>query len=119
MTQVGQDTLGTRSTLTVGGKDYAYYSFAKAAETIGDVSKLPFSLKVERTAVADNFGSVSRCLCVQATNGPVLVFRNFVQVRQRLAAAREKLPPNRIGKHGQINMAKTPCQWQALFIIGG
>ena len=46
MTQVGQDTLGTRSTLTVGGKDYAYYSFAKAAETIGDVSKLPFSLKV-------------------------------------------------------------------------
>ena len=46
MTQVGQDTLGTRSTLTVNGKDYAYYSFAKAAETIGDVSKLPFSLKV-------------------------------------------------------------------------
>ena len=24
MTQVGQDTLGTRSTLNVGGKDYAY-----------------------------------------------------------------------------------------------
>ena len=46
MTQVGQDTLGTRSTLSVNGKDYAYYSFAKAAETIGDVSKLPFSLKV-------------------------------------------------------------------------
>ena len=35
-----------RSTLTVNGKDYAYYSFAKAAEKIGDVSKLPFSLKV-------------------------------------------------------------------------
>ncbi|MBU2341421.1 MAG: aconitate hydratase AcnA [Alphaproteobacteria bacterium] len=46
MTQVGKDTLGTRSTLTVKGKDYAYYSFAKASETIGDVSKLPFSLKV-------------------------------------------------------------------------
>ncbi|MDP4576148.1 aconitate hydratase AcnA [Qipengyuania sp. G39] len=46
MTQVGKDTLGTRSTLTVNGKDYAYYSFAKAAEKIGDVSKLPFSLKV-------------------------------------------------------------------------
>ena len=46
MTQVGQDTLGTRSTLTVNGKEYAYYSFAKAAEKIGDVSKLPFSLKV-------------------------------------------------------------------------
>jgi aconitate hydratase len=46
MTQVGKDTLGTRSTLNVDGKDYAYYSFAKAAEKIGDVSKLPFSLKV-------------------------------------------------------------------------
>ncbi|MBO6643007.1 MAG: hypothetical protein JJ947_12300, partial [Altererythrobacter sp.] len=46
MTQVGKDTLGTRSTLTVNGKDYAYYSFAKAEEQIGDVSKLPFSLKV-------------------------------------------------------------------------
>jgi len=46
MTQVGQDTLGTRSTMTVGGKDYAYYSFAKAAEKIGDVSRLPFSMKV-------------------------------------------------------------------------
>ncbi|OBX18796.1 aconitate hydratase 1 [Erythrobacter sp. QSSC1-22B] len=46
MTQVGKDTLGTRSTLKVKGKEYAYYSFAKASETIGDVSKLPFSLKV-------------------------------------------------------------------------
>ncbi|ABC64172.1 aconitate hydratase AcnA [Erythrobacter litoralis] len=46
MTQVGKDTLGTRSTLKVGGKDYAYYSFAKAAEKIGGVSKLPFSMKV-------------------------------------------------------------------------
>ncbi len=46
MTQVGKDTLGTRSTLTVEGKDYAYYSFAKASEKIGDISRLPFSLKV-------------------------------------------------------------------------
>ncbi len=46
MTQVGQDTLGTRSTLSVGGKDYAYYSLSKAAETIGDVSRLPLSMKV-------------------------------------------------------------------------
>ncbi len=46
MTQVGKDTLGTRSTLTVGGKNYAYYSFAKASKTLGDVSRLPFSLKV-------------------------------------------------------------------------
>ena len=46
MTQVGKDTLGTRSTLNVNGKDYAYYSFAKAAEKYGDVSRLPNSMKV-------------------------------------------------------------------------
>ncbi len=46
MTQVGKDTLATRSTLNVGSKEYAYYSLAKAAEQLGDVSKLPNSLKV-------------------------------------------------------------------------
>ncbi|WP_374284056.1 aconitate hydratase AcnA [Novosphingobium sp.] len=46
MTQVGQDTLGTRSTLTVGGQDYAYYSLSKAAAKFGDISRLPFSMKV-------------------------------------------------------------------------
>jgi aconitate hydratase len=46
MTATGQDSLNTRSTLTVGGKSYAYYSLAKAAEQLGDVSRLPFSMKV-------------------------------------------------------------------------
>jgi aconitate hydratase len=46
MTQVGQDTLGTRSTMSVGGKDVAYYSLRKAAAKFGDVSRLPFSMKV-------------------------------------------------------------------------
>ncbi|HKX77433.1 MAG TPA: aconitate hydratase AcnA [Novosphingobium sp.] len=46
MTQVGQDTLGTRSTMSVGGKDITYYSLKKAAAKIGDVSRLPFSMKV-------------------------------------------------------------------------
>ncbi|GGB88080.1 aconitate hydratase [Novosphingobium endophyticum] len=46
MTQVGQDTLGTRSTMTVGGKQVAYYSLKKASEKIGDISRLPFSMKV-------------------------------------------------------------------------
>ena len=32
----------TFATLTVGGKDFAYYDLAKA----GDVSRLPFSMKV-------------------------------------------------------------------------
>ena len=46
MTMVGKNSLDTRSTMTVGGKDYAYYSLAKASEKIGDVSRLPFSMKV-------------------------------------------------------------------------
>jgi len=46
MTQVGKNSLDTRSSMTVGGKTYAYYSLAKAAEKIGDVSRLPFSMKV-------------------------------------------------------------------------
>ena len=46
MTAIGQDTLNTRSTLKVGSKSYDYYSLAKAAEKFGDVSRLPFSMKV-------------------------------------------------------------------------
>ena len=46
MTAVGQDSLGTRSTLNVAGKQYAYYSLKKAAEKLGDISRLPFSMKV-------------------------------------------------------------------------
>ena len=46
MTAIGQDTLGTRSTLDVAGKTIHYYSLAKAAAKIGDVSRLPFSMKV-------------------------------------------------------------------------
>jgi aconitate hydratase len=46
MTAVGQDTLGTRDTLEVAGKAYGFYSLAKAAAKLGDVSRLPFSMKV-------------------------------------------------------------------------
>ena len=42
----GQDTLKTRRTLTVGGKSYDYFSLPAAAEKIGDIARLPFSLKV-------------------------------------------------------------------------
>jgi aconitate hydratase len=46
MIPTGQDSLGTRSTLEVQSKTYSYYSLVKAAETLGDVSRLPFSMKV-------------------------------------------------------------------------
>ena len=46
MTPTGQNSLATRSTLTVGPKTYSYYSLPKAAETLGDIARLPFSMKV-------------------------------------------------------------------------
>src|SRR3954468_14127944 len=46
MNPTGQDSLHTRSTLDAGGKTYAYYSLEKAAAQLGDVSRLPFSMKV-------------------------------------------------------------------------
>ncbi|MDB5678995.1 aconitase family protein, partial [Sphingomonas bacterium] len=46
MTAIGQDTLQTRDTLTAGGQSYDYFSLAKAAAKLGDISRLPFSMKV-------------------------------------------------------------------------
>jgi aconitate hydratase len=46
MTAVGHDTLATRSTLQAGGQTVSYYSLDKAAAKLGDVSRLPFSMKV-------------------------------------------------------------------------
>jgi aconitate hydratase len=45
---IGNDTLKTRRTLTVDGKNYDYFDIGAAAQAagLGDVSRLPFSLKV-------------------------------------------------------------------------
>ncbi|MFN3700141.1 MAG: aconitate hydratase AcnA [Alphaproteobacteria bacterium] len=46
MTLTGKDTLQTRKTLTVEGKDYDYFSLEAAGAQIGDITRLPYSLKV-------------------------------------------------------------------------
>ncbi len=46
MATVGQDTLNTRRTLNVGNKEYDYYSLPEAASKLGDISRLPYSMKV-------------------------------------------------------------------------
>src|ERR1044072_7680725 len=46
MIPTGQDSLHARSTLEVQGQTFAYYSLRKAGEALGDVSRLPFSMKV-------------------------------------------------------------------------
>jgi len=46
MKPTGQDTLQTRRTLTIQGKEYVYFSIPAAEAAIGDVSRLPISLKI-------------------------------------------------------------------------
>ena len=46
MTRTGQDSLKTRKTLKVEKKEYDYFSLPDAAKQIGDISRLPFSMKV-------------------------------------------------------------------------
>jgi aconitate hydratase len=46
MTSVGQDTLKARRTLTVEGKQYDYFSLPAAAGALGDIGRLPVSLKI-------------------------------------------------------------------------
>ncbi|AYC32660.1 aconitate hydratase AcnA [Pseudomonas cavernae] len=40
------DSLNSRRTLDVDGKTYHYYNLAEAAKSLGDISRLPMSLKV-------------------------------------------------------------------------
>ena len=67
----GQDSLNTRRTLTVDGQEYDYFSIPEAeANGLGDVSRLPFSLKVllenllryedGRTVVTDDAKAMSQ-----------------------------------------------------------
>ena len=44
--QTGHDTLKTRQTLKVGDKTYDFFSLKEAEKTLGNLSRLPYSLKV-------------------------------------------------------------------------
>ncbi|MCA8929241.1 MAG: aconitate hydratase, partial [Alphaproteobacteria bacterium] len=46
MAITGQDTLGTRRQLNAGGKTYDYFSLEAASAKVGDLSRLPVSLKI-------------------------------------------------------------------------
>ncbi|WNJ99734.1 aconitate hydratase AcnA [Thalassospiraceae bacterium LMO-JJ14] len=73
MSITGKDSLGTRRTLEVGGKSYDYFSLEAAqAAGIGDISRLPYSLKVVlenlvrrengRTVTTDDIKAVGKWL---------------------------------------------------------
>ena len=46
MTAIGHDSLKTLKTLSVEGKSYNYFSLAEAADALGDISRLPKTLKI-------------------------------------------------------------------------
>ena len=73
MSVIGSDSLNTRRTLNVGGKEYDYFSLEAAeAAGIGAVGRLPFSLKVllenllrrenGRTVTVDDVKAVAKWL---------------------------------------------------------
>src|ERR1700722_6911458 len=59
MTAVGKDSLKTLKCLSVDCKEYKYFSLAEAAKSLGDISKLPKTLKVllENVLRFENGGS--------------------------------------------------------------
>ena len=59
MTAIGHDSLKTQQTLNVDGKEYKYFSVAEAAAKLGDISKLPKTLKIllENVLRFENGGS--------------------------------------------------------------
>jgi aconitate hydratase len=59
MTAIGHDSLKTLKTLSVDGKDYKYFSLEEAAAQLGDISKLPRTLKIllENVLRFENGGS--------------------------------------------------------------
>lgn len=46
MSRTGHDTLQTRKSLSVKGREYDYFSLKSVEDKLGDLSRLPFSLKV-------------------------------------------------------------------------
>ena len=46
MTLTGQDSLCTKKTLSIDDKEYTYFSLIEAEDKIGNVSRLPYTLKV-------------------------------------------------------------------------
>lgn len=46
MSMIGRDSLGVRRTLKAGETEYAYFALDAAAEKLGDISRLPRTLKI-------------------------------------------------------------------------
>ncbi|MEM6780235.1 MAG: aconitate hydratase AcnA [Pseudomonadota bacterium] len=81
MTRTGLDTLQTRKTLTVDGKDYDYFSLKEAEKQLGDLSKMPFTLKV----LLENLLRYEDCRSVEVDDMKALVARENKEIAYRPA----------------------------------
>jgi aconitate hydratase len=72
------NSFNAKDTLAVDGKKYTYYSLPEAAKSLGDISRLPYSLKVllenmlryedDRTVSADDVKAVADWLQTQSSS---------------------------------------------------
>jgi aconitate hydratase len=72
------NSFNAKDTLAVDGKEYTYYSLPEAAKSLGDISRLPYSLKVllenmlryedDRTVSADDVKAVADWLQTQSSS---------------------------------------------------
>ena len=64
MTSFGTDSLKTRRTLLVGGRNYEYFPVPAAAQRLGDISRLPISLKILLESILRLDGTRDRSVAV-------------------------------------------------------
>ena len=121
------DSLNCRRSLDVDGKTYLYYSLPEAAKTLGDISRLPTSLKVllenllrwedDITVRADDFNSLASWLQARTSDREIqyrparVLMQDFTGVpavvdltAMRDAVARAGADPQRINPLSPVDL---------------
>ncbi|MGD1858496.1 MAG: aconitate hydratase AcnA [Leptolyngbyaceae cyanobacterium] len=121
------NSFNAKTTLSVNGKQYTYYSLPEAAKQLGDVSRLPFSLKVllenllryedNRTVTAEHVQAIAQWLDTQSSNQEIayrparVLMQDFTGVPAvvDLAAMRDAIvnlhgDPEKINPHSPVDL---------------
>ena len=114
------NSFNAKSSLSVNGKEYTYYSLPEAAKELGDINRLPFSLKVllenllryedGRTVTAEHVRAIATWLQTQTSDQEIayrparVLMQDFTGVPAvvDLAAMRDAMV-NLGGNPAQIN----------------
>ena len=81
----GKDQLNCRRQLTLGDQTYDYFSLEAASETLGDIRRLPYSMKIllenllrfqdERTVFIDDIKAIGEWLSAGGKSGREIAYR--------------------------------------------